>query len=52
MSLGRMLEESSHRYANNAATIYDGKSLTYEALHSAVNSLGNELEKHGYSKRG
>ncbi|MGA3206572.1 MAG: AMP-binding protein [Syntrophales bacterium] len=50
MSLGRMLEESSHRYANNAATIYDGKSLTYEALHSAVNSLGNELKSVGIQK--
>jgi long-chain acyl-CoA synthetase len=50
MSLGRMLEESSHRYANNAATIYDGKSLTYEALHSAVNSLGNELRNLGIQK--
>ena len=50
MSLGRMLEESSHRYPNNAATIYDGKSLTYEALHSAVNSLGNELRSMGIQK--
>ncbi len=50
MSLGRMLEESSHRYANNAATIYDGKSLTYEALHSAVSSLGNELKSVGIQK--
>jgi long-chain acyl-CoA synthetase len=50
MSLGKMLEESSHRYANNAATIYDGKSLTYEALHSAVNSLGNALRSLGIQK--
>ena len=45
MSLGRMLEESAHRYPNNPATIYDGKSLTYEALHKVVNSLGNELRR-------
>ena len=50
MSLGRMLEESAHRYPNNAATIYDGKSLTYETLHSAVNSLGNELRSMGIQK--
>jgi long-chain acyl-CoA synthetase len=50
MSLGRMLEESAHRYPNNAATIYDGKSLTYEALHSAVNALGNELRSLGIQK--
>jgi long-chain acyl-CoA synthetase len=50
MSLGRMLEESSHRYPNNSATIYDGKSLTYDALHSAVNSLGNELRSLGIQK--
>ncbi len=50
MSLGKMLEESSHRYANNAATIYDGKALTYEALHSAVNSLGNALRSLGIQK--
>ncbi|MGA2332857.1 MAG: AMP-binding protein [Syntrophales bacterium] len=45
-----MLEESAHRYPNNAATIYDGKSLTYETLHSAVNSLGNELRSMGIQK--
>lgn len=50
MNLGRMLEESSHRYPNNAAILYDGKSLTYEALHSAVNSLGNELRGLGIQK--
>ena len=50
MSLGRMLEESSYRYASNVATIYDGKSLTYEALHSAVNALGNELRNLGIQK--
>src|SRR5271157_2134012 len=50
MSLGRMFEESTHRYPNNAATIYDGKSLTYEALHKAVNSLGNELRSRDIQK--
>ncbi|MGZ6235911.1 MAG: AMP-binding protein [Syntrophales bacterium] len=50
MSLGRMLEESAHHYPNNAATIYDGKSLTYGALHSAVNSLGNELRNRDIQK--
>jgi long-chain acyl-CoA synthetase len=50
MSLGRMLEESTRRYPNNVATIYDGKSLTYEALHKAVNSLGNELRSRGIQK--
>jgi len=45
-----MLEESSHRYASNVATIYDGQSLTYEALHSAVNALGNELRNLGIQK--
>ncbi|HET6462118.1 MAG TPA: AMP-binding protein [Syntrophales bacterium] len=50
MSLGKMLEESSQRYPNNAATIYDGRSLTYKALHGAVNSLGNELRSLGIRK--
>jgi long-chain acyl-CoA synthetase len=50
MSLGRMLEESAYRYPNNPATIYDGKSLTYEALHKVVNSLGNELRRLGIQK--
>ncbi|MGO9139539.1 MAG: AMP-binding protein [Syntrophales bacterium] len=50
MSLGRMLEESAHRHPNNPATIYDGKSLTYEALHKVVNSLGNELRRLGIQK--
>jgi long-chain acyl-CoA synthetase len=50
MSLGRMLEESAKRYAKNAATIYDGKVMTYEALNRAVNALGNELKNLGITK--
>ncbi len=50
MSLGRMLEESATRYAKNAATIYDGKVMTYEALNRAVNALGNELGSLGIKK--
>ena len=50
MSLGRMLEESCYRYANNIATIYDGNYLTYDALHRAVNALGNGLRDLGIQK--
>jgi long-chain acyl-CoA synthetase len=50
MSLGRMLEESCKRYAKNAATVYDGKVMTYEALNRAVNALGNELKSLGITK--
>ncbi|MCX5853049.1 MAG: AMP-binding protein [Deltaproteobacteria bacterium] len=44
MNLGQMFEESCKRYGNNVATIYDGNSLTYEALNRAVNALANELK--------
>ncbi len=50
MSLGRMLEESATRYAKNAATIYDGKVMTYEELNRAVNALGHELRDLGITK--
>lgn len=45
MNLGQMFEESCKRYGNNVATIYDGISLTYEALNRAVNALANELKR-------
>jgi len=50
MNLGTMFVESCHRYSRNIATIYDGKHLTYEALHKAVNALGNELRNTGIQK--
>jgi len=50
MSLGQMFEESCKRYATNVATIYDGNSLTYEALNSAVNALGHDLRNRGIKK--
>jgi len=50
MSLGQMLEESSHRYAENVSIIYDGTYLTYEALNRAVNALGNGLRNLGIQK--
>lgn len=49
-SLGLMLEESCKGYALNVATIHDGNTLTYEALNSAVNALGNELKRLGVAK--
>ena len=45
MNLGQMFEESCKRYGNTVATIYDGNSLTYEALNRAVNALANELKR-------
>lgn len=50
MSLGRMLEESCHRYADNVAIIYDEKYVTYDALNRDVNALGNGLRKLGIQK--
>ena len=50
MSLGQMLEESCHRYADNVCLIYDGTYLTYEALNRAVNTLGNGLRNLGIQK--
>ena len=50
MGLGRMLEESSTRYAKNIATIYDGSALIYEDINRAVNALGNELKRLGVKK--
>jgi long-chain acyl-CoA synthetase len=50
MSLGRMLEESCHRYADNVAIIYDEKYITYDALNRAVNALGNGLRNLGIQK--
>jgi long-chain acyl-CoA synthetase len=45
-----MFEESCKGYATNVATIYDGKSLTYEELDRAVNSLANALRNLGIIK--
>ena len=45
-----MLEESSHRYAENVSIIYDGTYLTYKALNRAVNALGNGLRNLGIQK--
>ncbi|HUH67195.1 MAG TPA: AMP-binding protein [Syntrophales bacterium] len=50
MSLGKMLEESCRRYPDNAAVIYDGKPIAYEALNKAVNALGNELRNLGIQR--
>jgi len=50
MGLGRMLEESSTQYAKNIATIYDGSTLTYDALNRAVNAFGNELKRLGITQ--
>ena len=50
MSLGRMLEESCHRYADNVVIIYDEKYMTYDALNRDVNALGNGLRKLGIQK--
>jgi long-chain acyl-CoA synthetase len=50
MSLGRMLEESCDRYADNVVIIYDEKYVTYDALNRDVNALGNGLRNLGIQK--
>ena len=50
MNLGQMFEESCRQYGYNVSLIYDGKYLTYEALDSAVNAIGNGLRNIGMQK--
>ena len=50
MNLGQMFDDSCRQYADNISLIYDGKSLTYQALNRAVNAFAHGLRNLGIQK--
>lgn len=50
MNMERMLEETTERYPNNAAIIYEGKQMSYESLNQFVEALAHHLQGIGIQK--
>lgn len=50
MNLGKMLEESCAIFPDRIAVIHRENKLTFSALHRAVNSLANRLERSGIGR--
>ena len=46
----RMLQETAARYPENAAIIYEGKSISYENLNRFVDALAGHLQRLGIRK--